>query len=221
MSPAAEAVSSTPDHKLRRVVRYRSVWLGLACGLAVAAVLRWGARLLISTDPLPSSVDVAIVLQGSIAGETARTHDAMRLLAEGRTKRVALSVPRESYWGEAVAPSARRYIEKNYGSQLVREVDFCETGPGVNSTEQEAAALLPCIEQQGWRRVVIVTSNYHSRRAGLIWRKAVRHDAPGLRLWIEGAPDPDFHPEGWWRERLSAKTWYLESTKLFWSFFFP
>ena len=205
---------------MARGKRRRWLWLILVFPLAIVAVLRWGALLLISRDPLPAQVDAAIVLQGSIAGEIARIRGAMELLKQGRTERIALSVPKESYWGEAGAPAARHYLEKNYGSDLASRVDFCETGPGVNSTEQEAAALSPCIHEHAWKTIAIVTSNYHSRRAGIIWRKMLPKQEPLVQLWIEGVPDPEFRPRGWWRERLSAKTWYMESTKLVWTCLF-
>jgi len=182
--------------------------------------MRWGAALLISNDPLPAHVDAAIVLQGSVAGERVRVHGAMNLLKQGHAERIVLSLPHESYWGEEIAPSARLYLEKNYGAAFANQVDFCETGPGVNSTEQEAVALAPCIQEHEWKTVAIVTSNYHTRRAGIIWRKIIGRQEPSVRLWIEGVADPEFRTDGWWRERLSAKTWYLESTKLAWTCLF-
>src|SRR5207302_11190979 len=112
------------------------------------------------------------------------------------------------------------YLEKNYGFDLAGRVDFCLTGSGVNSTEQEAAALVPCIHEHGWKTIAIVTSNYHSRRAGIIWRKTLSKPESSVRLWIEGVPDPEFQPQRWWRERLSAKVWYMECTKLVWTWVF-
>ncbi len=214
--------SPSPNHVRDRVRSGRRCWVWGICLLllAIAAVMRWGAALLISNDPLPAHVDAAIVLQGSVAGERVRVHGAMNLLKQGHAERIVLSLPHESYWGEEIAPSARLYLEKNYGAAFANQVDFCETGPGVNSTEQEAVALAPCIQEHEWKTVAIVTSNYHTRRAGIIWRKIIGRQEPSVRLWIEGVADPEFRTDGWWRERLSAKTWYLESTKLAWTCLF-
>jgi hypothetical protein len=30
-------------------------------------------------------------------------------------------------------------------------------------------------------------------------------------------PDPEFQARGWWRTRLYAKTWFMESLKLIWA----
>jgi hypothetical protein len=36
---------------------------------------------------------------------------------------------------------------------------------------------------------------------------------------VDGVPDPEFEPEGWWHRRLYAKTWFFEFSKLIWSTF--
>lgn len=212
--------SVRPGDRSNRKSR-RRWWLAfLVLVVCFVAVLHWGAWLLMASDPLPARVDGAIVLQGSVAGEIARIAGAMDLLQQGRADRMLISVPRESYWGEAVAPSARRYVERKYGLTLASRVEFCELGPGVNSTEQEATALIPCIRDREWKAIAVVTSNYHSRRAGMLWRNVLKKQDPAVRLWIHGVPDPEFNPEQWWRERQSAKTWYMESTKLIWTCLF-
>jgi uncharacterized SAM-binding protein YcdF (DUF218 family) len=184
--------------------------------LFILAVLHWGGSLLIAADPLPAHAQAAVVLQGSIVGEKARLDGALQLAAQGIVDRVLVSVPRESYWGQSIPPVARQFIERNYGSALADRVDFCETGAGVDSTQQEAAVVIPCIQQQGWRSIIVITSNYHTRRAGSIWRKQLHTADPGTATSIYGVPDPEFQPKGWWRNRRSAKTWFFEVTKLVW-----
>jgi len=194
-------------------------WLRLLLTAAVTllCMLRWGGDLLVSTDPLPAHVDAAAVLQGSITAERARVAGAMSLLQQGISNRVLLSVPRESYWAVSIPPIARGYLEKNYGIDAARRVDFCETGQEVNSTSDEARALGACIKEHRWQTIAVVTSNYHTRRAGMIWRKTISVYDPSVRLWIYGVPDSEFQPQGWWKERLYAKTWLMEFTKLLWT----
>jgi uncharacterized SAM-binding protein YcdF (DUF218 family) len=205
-----------PSHRWRR----RIIGVLLAAAVVVISLLRWGGYLLIARDPLPPRLDAAVVLQGSITGEIARIAGAMRLLQQGNANRVLLSVPQQSYWGEPIAPMARRYLERNYGAELASRVDFCPTGPEVNSTEDEAHTLGRCIRQQGWQNVAVVTSDYHTRRAGMLWRKILPEEDPSARLWVYGVPDPEFQARGWWRTRLYAKTWFLESLKLIWASLF-
>ena len=194
----------------------RVLWRLLAAAVVIVlCLLRWGGDLLIARDPAPRHVDGAIVLQGSIAAETARIAGAVNLLQRGVADRVLLSVPKESYWGQSIPPVAHSYLERNYGTALAARIDFCESSGEVNSTVQEAKVLSACIRKQQWGSIVIVTSNYHTRRAGMLWRRVTGHD-PKMQIWIEGVADPEFQLP-WWRHRESAKIWLMESLKLGWS----
>jgi len=187
----------------------------LLATLAIAlGMLRWGGYLLVASEDLPAHVDTAVVLQGSVAGEKARIAGAVYLLQRGIARRVLLGVPQQSYWGQSIPPVARRFLEKNYGGEISDHTDFCELGPEVESTEQEAQALTTCISRQGSRLIAVVTSNYHTRRAGLLWRKVLKVEDPSLCVWIYGVADPSFEPRGWGRKRLYAKTWLMEFVKL-------
>lgn len=199
-----------------RFLRWRPSYLVFAVA-TLLCLLRWGGYLLIASDSLPAHLDAAVVLQGSTAGEKVRLAGAMQLLQQGTVGRVLLSLPKESYWGESIPPIARRYVERNYGNDMAARVDFCETGPEVNSTEQEARATSPCIQEHGWKSIAVVTSNYHSRRAGIIWRRVLKQYEPSVHVSVHGVPDPDFQPQGWWRERLYVKTWLMEFSKLAWT----
>jgi hypothetical protein len=191
-------------------------WWFAATVIIAFCLLRWGNNLLVATVSLPSHADAAVVLQGSITAEKARIAGAMDLLRRGAVNRVLLGVPKESYWGQSIAPVARTYLERTYGDDLAAQVDFCETGSEANSTFLESRTLRTCIREHHWQSIVLVTSNYHTRRAGLIWRRATEDG--NVRVWIDGVDDPEFeHP--WWRHRQSAKIWLLESTKLIWAIF--
>ncbi len=113
---AASLPSSLRGRRRLRVVRY-ILWTTLAIAVLVLGLLRWGGYLLISDDPLPLHLDGAVVLQGSVPGENARVAGAMRVLHQETTTRILLSVPKESYWGQPVAPIAYAYIEKLYGQE--------------------------------------------------------------------------------------------------------
>jgi uncharacterized SAM-binding protein YcdF (DUF218 family) len=194
--------------------RFRALWWLLAALLAILlCVLRWGSNLLIVSEPAPDHMDAAIVLQGSVVAEKVRIAGAVGLLHRGLADRVLLSVPRESYWGQSVPPLAHAFIERNYGTDAAARTDFCETGAEVNSTLEEAQALSACIQDHHWRAVAIVTSDYHTRRAGMLWRRALKERNAGVHIWIDGVADPEFQ-QPWWRHRQSAKIWLMESLKL-------
>ena len=211
----ASKASAEPGRRARGAARWL---LGLLFGAAILALLllRWGGFLLVASGPLPAHAETAVILQGSIEGELARLAGAIQLLRRDVVSCAVLSVPKESYWGTSVPEAARGYIEKHYGTDIANRFVFCETGPEVNSTLQEAQALVPCIEAHGWRSIIVVTSNYHSRRAGFLWRQVLRSFHPPIQMAVDGVPDPDFQPRGWWHKRIYAKTWEEEFTKLVW-----
>jgi uncharacterized SAM-binding protein YcdF (DUF218 family) len=179
--------------------------------------MRWGGYILVSTDPLPLHSDVAVVMQGSIAAERARLAGAVELLQENRVGQILVSIPKESYWGQSIAPIARTYIERNYGPTAAAHLTFCGTDRTVDSTRQEAAVLADCVRGSNWHSMVLVTSDYHTRRAKIIWKKVLGKNSPIERPHVYGVADEEFHPAGWWRDRRSAKTWITEITKLWWT----
>jgi uncharacterized SAM-binding protein YcdF (DUF218 family) len=61
----------------------------------------------------------------------------------------------------------------------------------------------------GVKRVLLVTSNYHTRRAGWIFRRA----APEMEIFVVAAPDEYFRPEDWWKSREAEKTFAFEWMK--------
>lgn len=191
------------------------LWASAVSVMAVLGLVFWGGDLLIGSDQAPDHADVAVVLQGSVVAQKTRIAGAMSLLQRGVTNRVVLSIPSETYWGQPVAPVARGYLERNYGNEAAGRVDFCETGPDVDSTEQEAQALSTCVHEHQWRTVVVVTSNYHSRRARMIWRRILKKQYPETQVWVQGVTDPDFRLR-WWSSRRSAKIWLMEFSKLIW-----
>ena len=194
-----------------------TIALAASVVVLIACLMQWGGYLLESSDPVPAHVDAAVVLEGSLVGERVRLTEAMRLLRQGVPERVLLTLPPASYWGDPVPPMARRFLTTNYGPDLAERVDFCEVGPDVDSTLEEAQAVDRCIRDHHWKSVVVVTSNYHARRAGIIWRRVMRKQNPGLQIRVHGVDDPEFQPQGWWRKRAWAKTWLLEFTKLVWT----
>jgi uncharacterized SAM-binding protein YcdF (DUF218 family) len=196
---------------------YWKLWLVGIFAVLTVCFLRWGGYLLVAGQPAQEHVDAAVVLQGSIASENARTAAAMALLQRGAADRVAISVPRESYWGEEIPEIARPYLEKKYGAELAGKVDFCSTEPDLTSAQQEAQALSTCIQEHGWKSIALLTSNYQSRRVGMVWRKNLPTADRSVRVLVESVPDPYYQPRGWWRQRLYAETWLRESAKLAWA----
>jgi uncharacterized SAM-binding protein YcdF (DUF218 family) len=63
----------------------------------------------------------------------------------------------------------------------------------------------------GARRIILVTSNFHSRRTALVFRLFL----PDLQFWIVPAPGADFDPRSWWELRHSRALFFSEYQKMF------
>jgi hypothetical protein len=209
----AAAADESRSRPRQRGMRYL-LWILLIAIVTLCCALKWGGYLLVGEDPLPAHAAGAVVLQGSFLGERARLAGAVQLLQQGRVDRILLSVPHESYWGQPLFPLVQNFIERHYGQGIASRIDICDSSPVVDSTEQEARVLTHCIQERGWQSFVLVTSNYHTRRAGIIWRRVIREGHLPIDLSVHGVDDPEFHSAGWWRERRSAKTWLMEFVKL-------
>ncbi len=78
-------------------------------------------------------------------------------------------------------------------------------------TLQEAHDLLRLAQRMHWTRVIVVTSNYHTRRARYIFR----HVFPStIAVRVTPAPDVDFNPSDWWETRQGMKTFAHEAVGL-------
>jgi uncharacterized SAM-binding protein YcdF (DUF218 family) len=71
-----------------------------------------------------------------------------------------------------------------------------------DSTREEAEALTKLVAQKKWHSVIVVTSNYHTRRAQYIFHRVFPQ---GIEVRIASARDGDFDPQHWWEKRKSIK----------------
>jgi uncharacterized SAM-binding protein YcdF (DUF218 family) len=80
------------------------------------------------------------------------------------------------------------------------------------STVAEVQRIDAELRRRGVRKALIVTSNYHTRRA----RSILDHfGSPGIQYVVVAAPDEDFEPGSWWRSRDAQKVVFFEYAKLF------
>ena len=108
-----------------------------------------------------------------------------------------------------VVASGRR-LRPSAGVVELQEHDLIERGVpkdkiirfphDADSTLDEAVALARLCAERRFRSVIVVTSNYHARRARYIFDKIF---PPTIAVSVAGAPDGDFDPEHWWERRKS------------------
>jgi uncharacterized SAM-binding protein YcdF (DUF218 family) len=81
----------------------------------------------------------------------------------------------------------------------------------VTNTWDEAQAVRTLVEQKGYKSVLLITSKYHSRRAYLIFKDALKSKST-----VISAPSPydSSDPESWWKRDEDAKMVIMEYPKL-------
>jgi uncharacterized SAM-binding protein YcdF (DUF218 family) len=187
-------------HKLRNAT-WIVVVLALLAVIFHAAILTAAARYLVLAGP-PEKSDVAIVLGGDGFGN--RIVKAGELVREGYAPKVLVSGPAGIY-GFHEDQLAIPFAEKaGYSASY-----FLGFPNESRSTQEEAYAIVPELRRLGVHTILLVTSDYHTRRAGRIYRKA----APDLEFHVVAAPDKYFTPDGWWKNREARKIFVIEWMK--------
>jgi len=158
-------------------------------------ILRFTAESWIVEDPLDKA-DALIVL-GDDNFYADRATRAVQLFREGKAQVIVAS-------GRRLRPNAgvAELIEHDLVERGVpkdRVLRFTYDG---DSTLEEAEALVKLVTQKKWRRVIVVTSNYHTRRARYIFRRVFPQ---GMQVSVASARDGDFDPGHWWEKRKSIK----------------
>lgn len=178
------------------------------CALIVAAGALthgwWLAALggfLVRADP-PGRAELAVVLAGDWWGN--RILKAGELVSRGYVPRALVSGPDGAYGYHecdlAIPFAVRRGFPEHW---------FVHLHHRGYSTREEAQAVLPELRRRGIRSVLIVTSDYHTRRAGAIYRSL----APDLQIRVVAAPDAFFRADTWWQTRQGRKQWFYEALK--------
>ena len=110
------------------------------------------------------------------------------------------------YRGRPEGEFAISYLAE-HGYQTDRIESF---GHHAGSTIQEAIALRPELERRGAKRVILVTSAYHSRRASLVFRII----CPKIKFISVPAPDNLYHAERWWQDAGPRALFFSEWSKI-------
>ena len=76
-----------------------------------------------------------------------------------------------------------------------------------DNTREEVQFLQKLVREKNWKSVIVVTSNYHSRRAKYIFGKIF---ADSVTVRMAAARDANFDPQHWWEHRQSVKRFFHE-----------
>jgi len=177
----------------------------LAIVVAVFAFALNAGRILVVRDLRHADAIVVLV------GETDRRPGlALDLLRQGYAPRVLLDASPDVYvYHLAAAEIAEQYIH-TLPAAIAPAVSVC--GESALSTRDEAREVRRCLDDVGARSILVVTSEYHTRRALSVFR----HTYPGYSIGVAGACEPDQFGALWWRHRQWAKVTLNEWARLLW-----
>jgi uncharacterized SAM-binding protein YcdF (DUF218 family) len=156
---------------------------------------------LVVSQPLEDA-DLIYVLAGDFWGS--RVLLGAKLGAEGRAPKVVLSGG--PYQGSCACDLAVEFAVKHGYPRSM----FFSIPMQAGSTIDEAYAMRPVFERLGARRIILVTSNFHSRRAREVFRLLL----PEFDFQMAAAPDSTFDPRAWWQTEPQRHLLFSEYKKM-------
>jgi uncharacterized SAM-binding protein YcdF (DUF218 family) len=165
------------------------------------AVLAGLGSYLVKADA-PEKAEIALVLAGDAEGN--RILAAAQLVRRGYVAKVLVSGPSGVYGLHECDLAIPFAVKAGYPESY-----FLHFENNARSTQEEARDSITRLHELGVHKILLVTSDYHTRRAGNIYRTG----APDLQFIVIAAPDVSFTANGWWHTRQGQKTAFYEWVK--------
>lgn len=144
-----------------------------------------------------------VVLAGDHFG--IRILKAAELVRQGFAPKALISGPENCCYGVRESELAIAFaVRQGYPASFFVSI----SNPGL-STREEANFMIAEVRRRNARRIDVVTSSYHTRRAGRIYRSL----APDLEFHMVAAEDQYFGPDRWWKTREGEKIFLQEWVK--------
>jgi uncharacterized SAM-binding protein YcdF (DUF218 family) len=153
-------------------------------------------------DDAPEASDVIIVLSGD-------NYDAVRASRAAALFRAGLA-PHVVATGRALRSYATTtdLMKHDLVEHGVPTAAIIPLTHHADDTREEAVAVSEFVASHGWKKILLVTSNYHTRRAEYIYERTL---PPGTQLRVISAPDTEYDPQSWWRTREGVKLFLHEA----------
>lgn len=195
--------------RLLRATAFAALLFFLLAALAFPRLGRW----LVVEDPL-SKADVIYVLSGT---RYERPLEAVDLYKAGWAPRVWLSTG-VSDWGE-LALRERGFkvtteadIQVEAMGHLGVPAQAIEVIEAMDSTADEADALVTAARAHGWTRVIVVTSKQHTRRSAMEMRRKL--SGSNVTIVMRASRYDRSNVDQWWRARGTIRFTLFETQRL-------
>ena len=194
----------------RRLVRvgcFGAFVLLFALVVGLGFWLRALSDFLVVPEHLPARADAIVVLGGG-GTHGARELEAAELYKAGLAPLVVttggpVAGEREATYAEW---SIQRLERRGVPRAAVLATFFGE------STRTDALGARRLAEERGWRHIVVVTDDWHSRRARLVFDQVF--DGSAVAYHFSPAHGPRYDPQAWWLDETSALLVVSEYVKI-------
>lgn len=150
----------------------------------------------------PSNADAIVILsdddftadRASRAAELYHSGWAPRIVASGRRLRPYASIA--------------ELMQHDLETRGVPKKAIVPFAHDAQDTLEELRDINDFVQEHHWTQIMIVTSNYHTRRT----RYLARHIFPrAMQVQVVSAPDVNYDPDSWWRTREGLKHFLHET----------
>ncbi len=177
--------------------------LTVAAFLVVLLFSVTSGRFLVINDP--HRADVIVVLAGETDRRPAR---GLELLSQNYAQRMLLDVPATArIYGRSMVELSQQYVQQLPHGQSATICPILGL-----STKAEAQDVARCLQQYRAHTVLLVTSDYHTRRALSTFQSELRQ----YEFHVAAASDPQQFAVSWWKLRQWAKLNFDEWVRLVW-----
>ena len=164
-------------------------------------------KTLVYEDPIVRA-EAIVILVGPING--CRINGAIKLFHEGFAEKLVFS-------GFEHGPMKNRNVamkELALVSGVSESNIITENTDEEASTKGEGIANLKLLKKNNIKRFILLTSNFHTRRAKLVYKKLIRLYGYDMDFLVCSVRDPDTPMHGWWDIRNEkgfncARRWVL------------
>jgi uncharacterized SAM-binding protein YcdF (DUF218 family) len=202
--------TNRPGGRLRRIILIVAV---VAVATASYACYRVGSYLY-AEDPLQRA-DAICVLAGT---RMERPLEAADLYLQGWARHIVLT---EETPDSGIVTLERRGFDFPSNAEIARDIMVRLGVPSTaieilqeihDSTAHEANSLRRIAVARGWKRIIVVTSKFHTRRGGFAIRRELK--GSGTDVIMRGSRYDSADPVHWWRTRAGVRNAINETQKL-------
>ena len=157
-----------------------------------------------SVSVMPSGVSASADGIVALTGDEDRISEAVRLLAEGKAKRLLIS-------GVNKSTRAPEIITLNAATGKEARLFRCcvDLDKRALNTEDNASETTAWVRQKGFRSLIVVTSDYHMPRA----LTEIGHQLPRVALVPFPVVTDKLRAEPWWQNSTTTRLLLLEYVK--------